>query len=81
ANVTAKDGEYHDFADQLTYIDYEGIPTWPLFASENQALADAYDEAWEKLEADGTLEQLQQEYFGYSLFDYVPEGYQIGDDL
>ena len=79
--MTAKDGEYHDFANQLTYIDYEGIPTWPLFASENQALADAYDEAWEKLEADGTLEQLQQEYFGYSLFDYVPEGYQIGDDL
>lgn len=81
ANVLAEDGEYHDLADKLTYIDYEGIPTWPLFSSDNQALADAYDEAWEKLEADGTLEKLQQEYFGYNLFDYVPEGYQIGDDL
>lgn len=81
ANVLAEDGEYHDLADKLTYIDYEGIPTWPLFSSDNQALADAYDEAWEKLKADGTLEKLQQEYFGYNLFDYVPEGYQIGDDL
>lgn len=81
ANVVAEDGEYHDFADRLTYIDYEGIPTWPLFSNDNQALADAYDEAWEKLKADGTLEKLQQEYFGYNLFDYVPEGYQIGDDL
>lgn len=81
SNVLAEDGEYHDLADKLTYIDYEGIPTWPLFSSDNQALADAYDEAWEKLKADGTLEKLQQEYFGYNLFDYVPEGYRIGDEL
>lgn len=81
ANVEAEDGEYHDYLDRLSYITYEGIPTWPLFNINNQALADAYDEAWEQLEADGTLEALQEEYFGYSLFDYVPEGYQIGDDL
>lgn len=81
ANVESEQGEYHDYAGKLHYIDYEGIPTWPLFGKDRQALADAYDEAWEKLEADGTLEKLQQEYFGYSLFDYVPEGYQIGDEL
>ncbi|MDE6739073.1 MAG: transporter substrate-binding domain-containing protein [Lachnospiraceae bacterium] len=81
ASVEAEDGEYHDYLDRLSYITYEGIPTWPLFNINNQALADAYDEAWEQLKADGTLEKLQQEYFGYSLFDYVPEGYQIGDDL
>lgn len=81
ANVEAEDGEYHEYVDQLSYVTYEGIPTWPLFNIDNQELADAYDEAWEQLEADGTLERLQQEYFGYSLFDYVPEGYQIGDDL
>lgn len=81
ASVEAEDGEYHDYLDRLSYITYEGIPTWPLFNINNQALADAYDRAWEQLEADGTLEELQQQYFGYSLFDYVPEGYQIGDDL
>ena len=81
ANVEAEDGEYHEYADKLRYVTYEGVPTWPLFNLNNQELAEAYDEAWEQLEADGTLERLQQEYFGYSLFDYVPEGYQIGDAL
>lgn len=81
ASVISEDGEYHELADRLSYIEYEGIPTWPLFNKENQELADAYDEAWEQLEADGTLEELAQQYFGYSLLDYIPEGYQKGDDL
>ena len=80
-NVVKEGAEYHDFADELAYAPYEGIPTWPLFNKENQELADAYDEAWEQLEADGTLEKLADEYFGYSLFDYIPEGYKIGDQL
>lgn len=80
-NVVAEDGEYHELADDFAYATYEGIPTWPLFNIDNKELADAYDEAWEKLEADGTLEKLAQEYFGYSLFDYIPDGYQIGDEL
>ncbi len=80
-NVEDEDGEYHDYADDLAYVPYEGIPTWPLFNINNQELADAYDEAIEQLKEDGTLEELAQEYFGYSLFDYVPEGYEIGDTL
>lgn len=77
----AESGEYHDYADELAYAPYVAIPTWPLFNRNNQALADAYDEAWEQLEADGTLERLAQEYFGYSLFEHIPEGYQIGDEF
>lgn len=80
-NVLSEDGEYHDYADQLSYVPYKAIPTWPLFNSKEQELADAYDEAWETLNENGTLEELQQEYFGYSLFEYVPEGYQKGDEL
>ena len=76
-----EDGEYHDIADELAYVPYEGIPTWPLFNINNQELADAYDEAIEQLKENGTLEELSQQYFGYSLFDYVPEGYQQGDQL
>ena len=40
ANVEAEDGEYHDYADKLSYVTYEGIPTWPLFNINNQELAD-----------------------------------------
>ena len=81
ANVIAESGEYHDYVNDFTFITYEAIPTWPLFNIKNQELADAYDEAWQKLYEDGTLEALAQQYFGYSLFEMVPEGYRIGDEL
>lgn len=81
ANIVAEDGEYHDYADQLTYVPYEAIPIWVLFNRDQQELADAFDEAFEQLEADGVIDELQQEYFGYSLFELVPEGYQKGDEL
>lgn len=79
--VAAEDGEYHDYADQLSYVPYEAIPTYPLFAPGEDELAAAYDEAWEKLYENGTLDELQEKYFGYNVFDLIPEGYQIGDEL
>lgn len=80
-NVISETGEYHEYADRLSYVAYEAIPIWTLLNINEQDLADAFDQAWEQLYNDGTLEQLQQEYFGYSLFEYVPEGYQKGDEL
>lgn len=80
-NIEKETGEFHQYADQLSYVAYEAIPTWPLFNINEQQLADDYDEAWEQLEADGTLAALQEQYFGYSLFDLIPEGYQKGDEL
>ena len=81
--VTHEDTEAQavKLADKLTYVAYEAIPTWPLFNGKEQQLADDYDKAWEQLEKDGTLEALQQQYFGYSLFENIPEGYQKGDEL
>lgn len=79
--ILAEDGEYHQYADQLTYVTYEAIPTWAFFNKDNQELADAYDQAWEQLNEQGVFEELAQKYFGYSLFEYVPEGYKKGDEL
>lgn len=81
ANVENEDGEYHDFSDKLAFVPYEGIPIWSLFNKNEQQFADDFDKAFEELKADGTIENLQKEYFGYSLFDYVPEGYKKGDTL
>lgn len=81
ANVINENGEYHDLADKLFYVAYEGIPTWPLFNRDNQELADKYDEAIEKLKADGTLEKISDEYFGENILKYVPDGYKKGDQL
>ena len=30
-NIAKDDAPYHQFADQLTYIRYKGIPTYPIF--------------------------------------------------
>lgn len=81
AIVEAEDGEYHQYADQLSYVAYEGIPTYPLFTLGEDDLVKAYDEAWEKLLENGTLDELQKKYFGYNIYDLVPEGYKIGDEL
>lgn len=81
AIVEAEDGEYHQYADQLSYVAYEGIPTYPLFTLGEEELVKAYDEAWEKLLENGTLAELQKKYFGYDIYDLVPEGYKIGDEL
>ena len=79
--VLAEDGEYHQYADKLSYVPYEAIPTWAFFNKNNQELADEFDKAWEEVYEEGTFEELAQKYFGYSLFDYVPEGYKKGDEL
>lgn len=81
ANIVKATGEYHEYSSKLEYTPYRGIPTWPLFNINNQEFADDYDQAFETLLKDGTIEKLQQQYFGYSLFNYVPENYKIGDEI
>lgn len=81
SRVTAEDGEYHQYAEQLSYVAYEAIPTWAFFNKDDQEIADAFDKAWEEVYEEGTFEELAQKYFGYSLFEYVPEGFQKGDQL
>lgn len=63
-NILEEGAPYADFKDKLSYIPYKGIPTWPLFNVKNQELADAYDEAIQKLIADGTVSKLAIQYFG-----------------
>ncbi|SCP98170.1 transporter substrate-binding domain-containing protein [Anaerobium acetethylicum] len=72
-NVVAEDGQYHQYADQLSYSVYQAIPTYPLFNLEDEELAAAYDKAFEQLKADGTIEELELQYFGEDLFQYIAE--------
>ena len=81
ANVVAEDGEFHEFADKLSFVTYKGIPTWPLFNKEEAELAAAYDEAIMKLKESGKLKELSEKYFGYDIFENVPAGYKKGDSL
>ena len=70
-NIQKEDPPYHKFNDQLTYIRYKGIPTYPIINKNEQQFADDYDKAIEELRQEGKIAELEQQYFGESLSDYL----------
>lgn len=73
--IENEDGAYHQYADQLTYVPYKGIPTYPLLHrdEQNEGFAKAYEGAIRELEEDGTLQSLSEEYFGEDVFQFIDE--------
>ena len=72
-NVLAEGAPYSQYKDDFSYFVYEALPTWPLFNKDQQALADAYDEAFLQLQEDGTIDDLMIEFLGENTFQYVKE--------
>lgn len=70
-NIQKEDAPYHKFNDQLTYIRYKGIPTYPIINKNEQQFADDYDKAIEELRQEGKIAELEQQYFGESLSEYL----------
>lgn len=70
-NIQKEDAPYHKFNDQLIYIRYKGIPTYPIINKNEQQFADDYDKAIEELRQEGKIAELEQQYFGESLSDYL----------
>ncbi|CAK8053916.1 transporter substrate-binding domain-containing protein [Eupransor demetentiae] len=61
-------------AQQLAYLPYKGIETYPIISRsnpKNKQLADDYDKAIEKLKKNGTLAKLSQKYFHENVWDFV----------
>ncbi|MGM0214171.1 transporter substrate-binding domain-containing protein [Enterococcus sp. AZ109] len=73
--IEKEDGAYHQYADQLTYVPYKGIPTYPLLHrdAKNEEFAKAYEGAIRELEEEGTLQALSEEYFGEDVFQFIEE--------
>ncbi|MDD3904353.1 MAG: transporter substrate-binding domain-containing protein [Sphaerochaeta sp.] len=72
-NVLKEGAPYHNLASKLAYVPYRAIPTWPLFNKGQVALAEAYDQAIEQLQQDGTIARLSEQYFGEDIFRYIQE--------
>ncbi|WP_439331458.1 transporter substrate-binding domain-containing protein [Propionispora vibrioides] len=70
-NVVNDKGTYHKFNDQLAYVRYNAIPTYPIFNKKDQEFADAYDKAIEQLTQSGKIKELEQKYFGEDLLQLV----------
>lgn len=73
--VKNEEGSYHQYVDQLSYVPYKGIPTYPLLHRDdkNKKFAEAYDKAILELKEDGTLTKLSNEYFGEDVFKFIQE--------
>lgn len=73
ASVKDEKGAYHKYANDLTYIPYKGIETYPLIhkSDTNKQFSKEYDKALKELKEDGTLSKLSKKYFGEDVFDFV----------
>lgn len=69
ALVTAEDGDFHQYADQLSYNAYVAVETYPVIAKADTELTDAVDGVLATLKEDGTLEEYAVEYLGFNTFD------------
>ena len=70
-NIQKEDAPYHQFNDRLDYVRHKGIPTYPIFNKNEQQFADEYDKAIEELRAAGKIDELEQQYFGESLSNFL----------
>lgn len=70
-NIVKDDAPYHQFNDQLTYIRYKGIPTYPLINKKETKLKDEVDQVIKELRDEGKIAELEQKYFGESLSQYI----------
>lgn len=70
-NIVKDDAPYHQFNDQLTYIRYKGIPTYPLINKKETKLKDEVDKAIKELRDEGKIAELEQKYFGENLSQYI----------
>lgn len=70
-NIVDEKGAYHKFNDQLAYVRYKAIPTYPIFNKKNQEFANAYDKALEQLTQAGKIQELEQKYFGEDLLKLI----------
>lgn len=70
-NIVKDNAPYHKFNDQLTYIRYKGIPTYPLINKKDTKLRDEVDKAIKELRDSGKIAELEKQYFGESLSQYI----------
>lgn len=72
-NIVSEDGAYHQFHDRLSWVIYKAIPTYPMFNQDNQELADAYDGAIAQLRENGTIYDLEIQFFGEDIYQYLDD--------
>ncbi|MDR2211300.1 MAG: transporter substrate-binding domain-containing protein [Spirochaetaceae bacterium] len=68
--VESETGELHHLVNDVGFVEFGSVRTWPIFRKDEQELAAAYDRAVIKLKEDGTLRRLALEFIGYDTWAY-----------
>jgi L-cystine transport system substrate-binding protein len=68
--VESETGELHHLINDVGFVEFGSVRTWPIFRKDEQELADAYDRAAVKLKEDGTLRKLAVQFIGYDTWAY-----------
>ncbi|MDR2071938.1 MAG: hypothetical protein LBP60_00685, partial [Spirochaetaceae bacterium] len=68
--VESESGELHHLANDVGFVEFGSVRTWPIFSKGEEDLADAYDRAVIKLKEDGTLRKLALDFIGYDTWAY-----------
>lgn len=71
--VSSEDGPYYHLKDEVVYNEFAVIKTWPLFNKNEQELADAYDEAIQRLAEEKKREKLSEQFYGRDLFEVLEQ--------
>ena len=66
--VLAKEGPYHNLANDLVYNEFAVVKTWPLFNKKEQEFADAYDQAIKKIKEEKKTNKLMVKFYNTDLF-------------
>ncbi|WP_235842063.1 hypothetical protein [Neobacillus fumarioli] len=69
--VLAKNGPYHNLANDVVFNQFAVIKTWPLFNKKEQSFADDYDKAMKKLKEEKIPNELSKKFYGKDLFQYL----------
>ena len=73
-NFVSKDGAYHEYVDQVTWVATQNVGAYTLFRKGiDQKFLDRYVEALKQVKAEGIASELSRKFYGYDAYsgEYV----------
>ncbi|MBR5096982.1 MAG: transporter substrate-binding domain-containing protein [Treponema sp.] len=68
-NFVSKDGAYHEYVDQVTWVATQNVGAYTLFRKGiDQKFLDRYVEALKQVKAEGIASELSRKFYGYDAY-------------
>lgn len=73
ALVTADDGAYHEYADQLSFRIIGATKTWSFMSKESADFEKVYSQALKELKDEGKMSEFSKKWYGIDNFQYITD--------